>query len=104
MDLFLEGKRALVTGSNRGTGAVIARTLAREGARVAVHGNTEGDQEAVASEIAQAGGSAVAVTGDLTTDAGANDVTRAIQEAFGGLDVLVNNYGQATFGRWDDPT
>ena len=104
MDLFLVGKRALVTGSSRGTGAVIAKTLAREGARVAVHGNGEGEQEAIAREIEHAGGTAIAITGDLTTDAGASDVARAVEAAFGGLDVLVNNYGQATFGRWEDPT
>ena len=104
MDLFLSGKRALVTGSNRGTGAVIAATLAREGARVAVHGNAPGEQDAIALEIEHAGGSAIAVTGDITTDAGAELIDAAVTDAFGGIDVLVNNFGQATGGGWDDPT
>ncbi|HEX4337447.1 MAG TPA: SDR family oxidoreductase [Polyangiaceae bacterium] len=104
MDLGLSGKRAVVTGSNRGTGAVIARVLAGEGATVFVHGNAPGDQEAIAAAIVAGGGSAHAVTGDLTTDAGAAQVVTAIDGAVGGIDVLVNNFGQATSGTWDDPT
>jgi 3-oxoacyl-[acyl-carrier protein] reductase len=103
MDLGLTAKRVLVTGSNRGTGAVMATTLGREGARVAVHGNAPGDQEAIAREIMDSGGDATAVTGDITTDAGGEAVARAVMDALGGVDVLVNNYGQATMGRWDDP-
>ncbi|HVU00840.1 MAG TPA: SDR family oxidoreductase [Polyangiaceae bacterium] len=101
MDLGLDGKRALVTGSNRGTGSHIARALAREGAVVFVHGNAEGDQERIASEIVAAGGRAHAVTGDVTTDDGARAVVARVTELASGLDVLVNNFGQASGGTWD---
>ena len=104
MDLGLTGKRALVTGSSRGTGAAIAKALAREGATVIVHGNAEGDQERIASELVDAGGVAHAVTGDVTTDEGARAVVEATMALVGGLDVLVNNFGQATGGTWDDPS
>ena len=104
MDLGLSGKRALVTGSNRGTGAVIAKGLAREGAVVLVHGNVEGDQERIAAEINGNGGRAHVVTGDITKDEGAASVVHLTQGLVGGLDVLVNNFGQATGGSWDDPT
>jgi 3-oxoacyl-[acyl-carrier protein] reductase len=100
MDLGLAGKRALVTGANRGTGTVIAKVLAAEGAVVFVHGNTEGEQGAIAAGIVADGGRAHAVTGDITTDAGALDVVAAIGGIAGGLDVLVNNFGQASGGTW----
>ncbi|HEX3595498.1 MAG TPA: SDR family oxidoreductase [Polyangiaceae bacterium] len=103
MDLGLSGKRALVTGSNRGTGAAIAKALAREGATVIVHGNVAGDQDAIAADLARLGGSAHAVTGDITTDAGAADVVRGTLSLIGGVDVLVNNFGQATSGTWEEP-
>jgi 3-oxoacyl-[acyl-carrier protein] reductase len=104
MDLGLTGKRALVTGSSRGTGAAIAKALAREGATVIVHGNAAGDQERIASELVNAGAAAHAVTGDVTTDEGARAAVEATMALVGGLDVLVNNFGQATGGTWDDPS
>ncbi len=96
MDLGLEGRVALVTGSYRGTGAGIARVLAAEGARVWVHGFEEAPAEAVVAAIRGAGGDARAVAGDMRTDAGAN----AIAEDVGAVDLLVNNYGVAEGGSW----
>lgn len=104
MDLGLGGKRALVTGSNRGTGTAIVRALAREGAVILVHGNAPGDQERIASELASSGAAAHAVTGDITTDEGAARVVESATLLVGGLDVLVNNFGQATGGTWEDPS
>ncbi|HEX4891402.1 MAG TPA: SDR family oxidoreductase [Alphaproteobacteria bacterium] len=104
MDLQLAGKTAIVTGSSRGTGEGIARVLAREGATVIVHGmkpgNGEDDAERVARDIIRSGGKAIAVTGDLTTDEGAEHVAQAI----GAVDILVNNYGTADRGFWLDAT
>lgn len=101
MELGLRGKRALVTGSSRGTGSVIARVLAEEGATVVVHGNTEADQAKIAEEIASAGGAAHAVTGDITTDDGAAIAVERVTALVGGLDILVNNFGQPTGGKWE---
>jgi 3-oxoacyl-[acyl-carrier protein] reductase len=98
MDLGLRGKRVLVTGSWRGTGAVTTRAFAAEGASVLVHGFEPGDADCVAGEIAVAGGDATAVAGDLLTDAGASELA----ERIGGVDVLVNNYGVAAGGSWSD--
>jgi len=100
MELGLGGKKALVTGSNRGTGAVIARALAREGAITIVHGNAEGDQERIAAEIEAAGGRAHAATGDVTNDEGAAAVIDRVHALVGSVDVLVNNFGQASGGTW----
>lgn len=105
MDLQLSGKTALVTGSSRGTGEGIAKVLAREGATVIVHGmkpaSGQDDAGRVASEINHAGGKAHAVTGDLTTDAGAEHTAKAAL-ALGPVDILINNYGTADRGFWLD--
>ncbi|WP_269620162.1 SDR family NAD(P)-dependent oxidoreductase [Zhongshania sp. BJYM1] len=96
MDLKLQNKIALVTGSNRGTGEAIAQTLAREGAIVVFHGNEEGS----AVEVADATASAHAVWGDISTDAGCDQVLSQTRKAVGDIDILVNNYGTATAGKW----
>jgi NAD(P)-dependent dehydrogenase (short-subunit alcohol dehydrogenase family) len=101
MELGLRGKRALVTGSSRGTGTVIARVLAEEGATVIVHGNSDSDQTEIAKSIVSAGGVAYAVTGDVTTDDGAETAVARVMELLGGIDVLVNNLGQPSGGKWD---
>jgi NAD(P)-dependent dehydrogenase (short-subunit alcohol dehydrogenase family) len=91
MDLRLKGKRALVTGSNTGIGAGIARMLAQEGCRVFVHGRNAERTEKAAAAIGAAGGLAV----DISTDAGADALYSAAMSALGGIDILVNNAGGA---------
>ena len=68
MDLKLEGRVALVTGSSKGIGEGIARGLAREGTVVIVHGRDRTATEEVAHSIIAEGGRAYAVFGDLTSD------------------------------------
>ena len=101
MDLQLNGKTALVTGSYRGTGRAIAEAMAREGARTVVHGFDMEPTQAVVDGIVAAGGEAVAVIGDITTDAGAKEVHDAAVAAFGPIDILINNYGTADAGTWE---
>jgi len=93
MQLDLQGKRALVTGSNSGIGAGIARTLAAEGVRVVVHGRNAERCAAVVGEIVAAGGTADYVLGDVATEEGTGAVADAVEERLGGLDILVNNAG-----------
>lgn len=87
-------KAALVTGASRGIGAAIARRLARDGFSVAVNyaGNTE-RAEALVREIEQAGGRAIALQADVGEAGAVRSLFEAVQAAFGGLDVLVNNAG-----------
>jgi NAD(P)-dependent dehydrogenase (short-subunit alcohol dehydrogenase family) len=92
MDLQLKGKRALVTGSTGGIGEIIAKVLAREGARVLVHGRRDAEAKRVVSDIEKAGGSAIAVLGDLATDEGAKQAIDGVEKS-GGVDILVNNAG-----------
>jgi 3-oxoacyl-[acyl-carrier protein] reductase len=93
MDLQLEGKRALVTGSSSGIGEAIAQYLAREGATVIVHGRSTERTQAVAARIAAAGGASHAVTGDLTDDDAVGSLCATIEREVGGVDILVNNAG-----------
>lgn len=93
MDLQLEGKRALVTGSSSGIGEAIAKTLAREGVRVVVHGRNERRAVRVVAEIEAEGGAACVVLGDLSVDESARSVAEAALSAMGGIDILVNNAG-----------
>ncbi|MBM3215446.1 glucose 1-dehydrogenase [Candidatus Poribacteria bacterium] len=87
----LEGRVAIVTGAARGIGKGIALRFAREGAKVVVDDvNTEGGQQVVDS-IRADGGSAEFVQADISVAADRDRMFAAAQEAFGGLDVLVNN-------------
>lgn len=100
MDLRLADKTALVTGAYRGTGAVIARALAEEGAKVVVHGFEPGDTDDTILEIQNAGGTALSVIGDLMSDEGAILIKASLDEADAHVDVLVNNFGRADAAKW----
>lgn len=93
MDLKLDGKIALITGSSKGIGEGIARGLAREGAIVIVHGRDKTKTEEVAHDIVTEGGRAYAVFGDLTND---DDVQRLVNDAQASVkpvEILINNAG-----------
>jgi 3-oxoacyl-[acyl-carrier protein] reductase len=105
MNLYLKGKRALVTGSTSGIGAEIAKVLASEGVSVVIHGrNVEGAEKA-AEDIRKVGGTVAITFGDLTNDNDAERVASESEKAFGGIDILVNNAGGYPItGWWDTPS
>jgi len=92
--MSLKGKSAIVTGAGRDIGRACAVRLAELGANVAInyYASSQGADEAVA-EIKAAGGNAFALKGDLTAEADVAELVRRTCEAFGGIDVLVNNAG-----------
>lgn len=94
MDLGIQGKRALVTGSTSGIGAATARMLAAEGVSVVINGRNAERAEAVRAGIEAGGGTAAVALGDLSNDTSAETVMTAALAAFGGIDILVNNLGQ----------
>lgn len=102
MQLELDGKVVLVTGSHRGTGAGIVRVLADEGATVIVHGLETGQADPVADELRAAGGRAFVACGDVRTESGASAAVESALAAQGRVDVLVNNYGAAAGRGWLD--
>jgi short-subunit dehydrogenase len=99
MQRELAGKRVLVTGASSGIGRAVAVELAAAGAKVAIAARSADKLAAVAKDI---GG--VAVAGDLTVPADRERVVRAAVEAFGGLDVLVNNAGVGSWGHFATST
>ena len=89
----LSGRRALVTGAGSGIGRAAALCLAHYGARVAVCDIQQGRAQQVAGEIAAAGGQAVAVQADVSDAQSVAAMFTQVDEAFGGLDILISNAG-----------
>lgn len=91
MNLKLDNKRVLVSGSTSGIGAGIARTFAEEGAVVVINGRRAEAAQQVAASIREAGGEAIIALGDLSTNEGADSVLEKTASELGGVDILVNN-------------
>jgi 3-oxoacyl-[acyl-carrier protein] reductase len=90
----LKGKVAIVTGSSKGIGAGIAKAFAQEGASVIVnYASSKDDADAVAAEIAAAGGKVLVVAADVSKAPEAKALVEAAIKEFGKLDILVNNSG-----------
>jgi NAD(P)-dependent dehydrogenase (short-subunit alcohol dehydrogenase family) len=91
MNLGLQGKLAIVSGSTAGIGFAIAATLAQEGARVVINGRTEARVTAAVEKIRQRikGAELIGVAADLGTAAGVSALVKQVPEA----DILVNNLG-----------
>jgi 3-oxoacyl-[acyl-carrier protein] reductase len=111
VSLLLEGKRAFVTGGTRGIGAALCDVLAREGADVAFNYNSRDDlAEETISKIRSYGRRARAFKVSVTDRVGMKRLTRELVEAWGGVDILVNNaainrgdnFATTTDRAWDE--
>jgi 3-hydroxybutyrate dehydrogenase len=89
----LEGKSAIVTGAASGIGRAIAQIYAREGARVAIADLNIDAANTTAADIRAAGGQAIGVAMDVTSEEAVNAGVAATVAAFGGVDILVSNAG-----------
>jgi 3-oxoacyl-[acyl-carrier protein] reductase len=94
----LEERSALVTGGGRGIGRSIALKLASEGANVVVNDLDDEPAGKVVAEIHEGGGSAVACTGNVTTDGFAERFVQTAVDVYGGIDIIINNAGYT----WDN--
>jgi 2-hydroxycyclohexanecarboxyl-CoA dehydrogenase len=93
MDLGIQGQVAVVTGAGRHIGLDIAKTLAREGARVAINDLVPERAESAAAEIRAAGGDALAMPADVTDLGQMQAAVARVIERWGGVSILVNNAG-----------
>jgi citronellol/citronellal dehydrogenase len=94
----LKGKTLFITGASRGIGLAIALRAARDGANIAIaakttepHPKLEGTIHTAAAEIVAAGGKALALACDIRDEAQIADAVRKTVEAFGGIDICINN-------------
>src|SRR5213592_4098294 len=100
MDLGLDGKVALVTGSYRGTGTGIARMLTAEGAHVLVHGLEPGQADTAVDAISDGAGRCSPVTGDIRSERGTDELVAQVRAIVDRVDIVVNNYGVAEGSDW----
>ncbi len=109
MPSTLEGKTILMSGGSRGIGLAIAVRAAREGANVAVMAKTEaphpklpGTIHTAVEEIEAAGGRGLAILGDVRDDASIEKAVAKTVDAFGGIDVCVNNASAINLAKTPD--
>ena len=105
MELFLRGKKAVVTGGTRGIGRAIAESLLRSGASVAICGRTPETVERACAELKQAtGGEVFGEAADVSKWDQMGHFFGTVASRFGGLDILVNNAGLGVFRSIQDLT
>jgi 3-oxoacyl-[acyl-carrier protein] reductase len=90
---ILDNKVVIVTGGANGLGKAYSLRLAQEGAKVVVADIAEKEAQAVVGEIKAAGGEAIAIKTDVTSEAATKNMAEATVKAFGRIDALVNNAG-----------
>lgn len=91
--LALANKVAIITGASSGIGHATALLFAREGARLIVAARRQAELDALVAEIAEEGGEAAALTGDVNDEAHAEALVELARSRFGGLDIAFNNAG-----------
>lgn len=98
----LEGSRCVVTGGSTGIGLSTARQLAEAGARVAICARTAEKLEAAAAELRETGAEILPIQADIGREDEVDSLVRAVNDAWGGTDLLVNNAGIGIFGTFLD--
>src|SRR5512136_161893 len=97
MQPILQDQIAIITGAGRGIGAATAKLFAQEGACVVVSDLDSEPAQQVVDAIVATGGRALAVSGDVTDPAFPDLLMKKATDAFGGINVMVNNAGYT----WD---
>ena len=92
----LKGQTALITGASRGIGEAIARALAAEGAQVAITGRSAQELETLQKEFSGLGVRCESIVADLTQNGAVGQVWAQATQAFGHIDILMNNAGMGS--------
>ncbi len=98
MDFGLKGKVAVITGSSRGIGKACALALAKEGCTLVICARGQDVLEQTAADLRARGVAVCAVVADITAVTGAEHVHQAAMQAFGAVDIVVNNVGASRAG------
>ena len=102
MDLGLQGKKALVTGSSRGLGFATALGLAEEGCQVAINGrNQVGIKDAAENITSSTNVTVVPIVGDISLQDSADKIIKQAADSMGGLDILITNSGGPPSGKFE---
>ncbi len=96
----LKGKNALITGAGRGIGRAIAIALANEGVNVGLLSRTEKELQSVAKEVKAANVKTAIAIADISSLPSVNEAVKSIQKELGDIDILINNAGIASFGKF----
>jgi len=97
-------RRVLITGASSGIGRALAVQLAQAGARLALAARSKEKLDALAGDLSAHGAEVVAIPADVTVEADRARLMAEVQTHFGGLDVLVNNAGIASWAHFADST
>ena len=89
----VDGRSVVVTGSSKGIGKGIAKVFAKHGARVLIAARGLADAQATAEEIQKEGGTASAISADVTDSESLDEMAQAAKERHGGIDILCCNAG-----------
>ncbi|CAN7758555.1 SDR family oxidoreductase [Pseudorhodoferax sp. LjRoot39] len=104
MNIDLSNRRVIVTGASRGIGRAIASAFAADGARVAICARNAAELQATGRALQEHAGAVIARSVDVTDTAAVRRFVDEVSEAWGGIDVLVNNAGQGRGGNLDTLT
>jgi short-subunit dehydrogenase len=104
MQRDLHGRRLLITGASSGIGRSVAELAAGRGARVLLAARSADKLDDLAGSLTASGADALAVPADVTSETDRQRLMQTVADRFGGLDVLINNAGVASFGHFATST
>lgn len=99
---YLQNKTAIITGASSGLGAASARALSEQGVRIVAAALDQQGLDAIVSELKGKGGEAVGRVSDVTHPEDMKALAQFAQDAFGSVDILINNAGLMLFSNWVD--